>query len=78
MPAAGGSDEEGEEEDGDTGEAGMSSLTQEEEAGGRAVENMRSVEPRRGTEVKLLGLQLGEGTATVRAVRLTLSLQCNR
>nr|XP_023673443.1 uncharacterized protein LOC111846930 [Paramormyrops kingsleyae]XP_023673450.1 uncharacterized protein LOC111846930 [Paramormyrops kingsleyae]XP_023673458.1 uncharacterized protein LOC111846930 [Paramormyrops kingsleyae]XP_023673466.1 uncharacterized protein LOC111846930 [Paramormyrops kingsleyae] len=85
-PAAGSSDEEeeeeeeddGEEEDNDTGEAGMSTLAQEEEASGRAVENMRSAEPRRGTEVKLLGLQLGEGTATVRAVRLTLSLQCNR
>lgn len=49
-----------------------------EEGGTRRVENVRTGERRRGTEVKLLGLQLGEGTATVVASRVTVSLKCSR
>lgn len=50
---------------------------QQEEAS-RLVENIKISDPRRGTEVKLLGLSLGENTATVVAQRITVSLQCNR
>nr|XP_015199237.1 PREDICTED: uncharacterized protein LOC102698197 [Lepisosteus oculatus]XP_015199238.1 PREDICTED: uncharacterized protein LOC102698197 [Lepisosteus oculatus] len=59
-------------------EAGGNGEGCDEEAAGHAVENMRSGEPRKGTEVKLMGLQLGEGTATVTASQITVSLQCNR
>ncbi|KAL6479199.1 hypothetical protein MHYP_G00126320 [Metynnis hypsauchen] len=48
------------------------------EGGSRQVENIKSSEPRKGTEVKLLGLRLGEGTATVVAKQITVSLQCSR
>ncbi|RVE71854.1 hypothetical protein OJAV_G00055900 [Oryzias javanicus] len=50
---------------------------QQEEAS-RLVENIKISDPRRGTEVKLLGLSLGENTATLVAQRITVSLQCNR
>ncbi|XP_068595274.1 uncharacterized protein si:dkey-24l11.2 isoform X1 [Brachionichthys hirsutus] len=50
---------------------------QEEEAT-HLVENIRISDPRRGTEVKLLGLRLGENTATVAAQQITVCLQCNR
>lgn len=50
----------------------------EEDGGSRRVENVRTGERRRGTEVKLLGLRLGEGTATVVASRVTVSLKCSR
>lgn len=42
------------------------------------VENIKSSEPRKGTEVKLVGLRLCEGTATVMARQITVSMQCNR
>ncbi|XP_010894838.2 uncharacterized protein si:dkey-24l11.2 [Esox lucius] len=42
------------------------------------VENIKISEPRRGTEVKLLGLRLGEETATVVATHITVCLQCSR
>lgn len=42
------------------------------------VENIKISDPRRGTEVKLLGLMLGENSATVVAPQITVSLQCNR
>ncbi|KAM9376581.1 uncharacterized protein KZ484_009134 isoform 2-T2 [Pholidichthys leucotaenia] len=42
------------------------------------VENIKISDPRRGTEVKLLGLALGENTATVVAQQITVCLQCNR
>ncbi|XP_061578626.1 uncharacterized protein si:dkey-24l11.2 [Cololabis saira] len=42
------------------------------------VENIKISDPRRGTEVKLLGLRLGENTATVVAQRITVCLQCHR
>lgn len=42
------------------------------------VENIKISDPRRGTEVKLLGLMLGENTATVVAEQITVCLQCNR
>lgn len=51
---------------------------QEEEEAGRLVENIKISDPRRGTEVKLLGLMLGENTATVVAHQITVCLQCNR
>ncbi|XP_008280332.1 uncharacterized protein LOC103357524 [Stegastes partitus] len=42
------------------------------------VENIKISDPRRGTEVKLLGLRLGDNTATVAAQQITVCLQCNR
>uniref|UniRef100_H2LV82 Nucleoporin NUP42 n=1 Tax=Oryzias latipes TaxID=8090 RepID=H2LV82_ORYLA len=51
---------------------------QQEEEASRLVENIKISDPRRGTEVKLLGLSLGENTATVAAQQITVSLQCNR
>ncbi|KAM9753430.1 uncharacterized protein ACNS7B_006717 [Menidia menidia] len=53
------------------------SQRQEEEAS-HLVENVKISDPRRGTEVKLLGLRLGENTATVVAPQITVCLQCNR
>lgn len=50
----------------------------EQEETSRLVENIKISDPRRGTEVKLLGLMLGENTATVVAPQITVSLQCNR
>ncbi|XP_018618644.2 uncharacterized protein LOC108940773 [Scleropages formosus] len=68
------------EEEGDNDMVGVKEevLPSEGEKGSLQVENIRSAEPRKGTEVKLLGLRLGEETATVTAKQLTLSLQCNR
>ncbi|XP_020311682.1 uncharacterized protein si:dkey-24l11.2 [Oncorhynchus kisutch] len=51
-------------------------VSDEEDQG--KVENIKLSEPRRGTEVKLLGLRLGEGTATVVATQVTVCLQCSR
>lgn len=51
-------------------------VSDEEDQG--KVENIKLSEPRRGTEVKLLGLRLGEGTATVVATQITVCLQCSR
>lgn len=42
------------------------------------VENIKVSDPRRGTEMKMLGLWLGENTATVVAQKITVCLQCNR
>lgn len=50
----------------------------EEEEASHLVENIKISDPRRGTEVKLLGLRLGENTATVVAQQVTVCLQCNR
>lgn len=50
----------------------------EEEEASHLVENIRISNPRRGTEMKLLGLRLGENTATVVAHQITVCLQCNR
>lgn len=50
----------------------------EEVAVSHLVENIKTSDPRRGTEVKLLGLCLGENTATVVAQQITVCLQCNR
>ncbi|XP_056138013.1 uncharacterized protein si:dkey-24l11.2 [Lampris incognitus] len=49
-----------------------------EEVSSNLVENIKISEPRRGTEVKLLGLRLGDNTATVAARQITVSLQCSR
>lgn len=51
---------------------------QQQQEASRLVENIKISDPRRGTEVKLLGLSLGENTATVAAQQITVSLQCNR
>lgn len=50
----------------------------EEEEVSHLVENIKISDPRRGTEVKLLGLRLGDNTATVVAQRITVCLQCHR
>ncbi|XP_057693771.1 uncharacterized protein si:dkey-24l11.2 [Corythoichthys intestinalis] len=42
------------------------------------VENIKISEVRRGTEVRLLGLTLGENTATVVGHNITVCLRCNR
>lgn len=49
-----------------------------EEEASHLVENIKISNPRRGTEMKLLGLRLGENTATVVAQQITVCLQCNR
>ncbi|KAK7160120.1 hypothetical protein R3I93_007929 [Phoxinus phoxinus] len=64
---------EGEEEDEDETALGIDG-----EEGGHQVENIKTRERRRGTEIKLLGLILGEQTATVTARRISVSLKCNR
>ncbi|KAM9352364.1 uncharacterized protein ABDE67_007223 [Symphorus nematophorus] len=51
---------------------------EEEEEASHLVENIKISDPRRGTELKLLGLRLGENTATVVAQQITVCLQCNR
>lgn len=50
----------------------------EEEGGDRQVENIKTRERRSGTEIKLLGLRLGEQTATVAAKQISVTLQCSR
>ncbi|XP_076842155.1 uncharacterized protein LOC143486580 [Brachyhypopomus gauderio] len=70
-------EEEEEEEDEGSGEEERE-LGGGEGEGSLSVENIKSSAPRQGTEVKLLGLRLGEGMATVVAKRITVSLQCNR
>lgn len=42
------------------------------------VENIKVSDPRRGTEMRMLGLRLGENTATMVAQQITVCLQCNR
>lgn len=59
------------------GTPGCDEGEQEVEAS-QLVENIKINDPRRGTEVKLLGLRLGENTATVVAQQITVCLQCNR
>uniref|UniRef100_A0A4W6CGD1 Nucleoporin NUP42 n=1 Tax=Lates calcarifer TaxID=8187 RepID=A0A4W6CGD1_LATCA len=49
-----------------------------DEEASHLVENIKISDPRRGTEVKVLGLRLGENTATVVAQQITVCLQCNR
>uniref|UniRef100_A0A8D2ZFD1 Nucleoporin NUP42 n=1 Tax=Scophthalmus maximus TaxID=52904 RepID=A0A8D2ZFD1_SCOMX len=51
---------------------------QPQEEASHLVENIKISDPRRGTEVKVLGLRLGENTATVVAEKITVCLQCNR
>lgn len=60
-----------------SGGEGQQEGTEEEEAS-HLVENIKISDPRRGTEMKLLGLRLGENTATVVAHQITVCLQCNR
>ncbi|XP_064168318.1 uncharacterized protein si:dkey-24l11.2 [Anguilla rostrata] len=68
-------EEEEEEEEEDEEEAGRGV---EGEEPSQRVENVKSSEPRRGTEVRLQGLELGEETATVTAKQITVTLQCSR
>uniref|UniRef100_A0A8C2IZ57 Nucleoporin NUP42 n=1 Tax=Cyprinus carpio TaxID=7962 RepID=A0A8C2IZ57_CYPCA len=80
------SGEEAEEEELD--EAGVEKEDEEEEdesalgsdgkEGSQNVENIKTRERRRGTEIKLLGLRLGEQIATVTAKQISVSLKCNR
>lgn len=57
---------------------------QEPGAGDGTVDGMRSVEggtaegPRKGTEIRFLGLQLGGGVGTLTAHHIVVSLQCSR
>lgn len=50
----------------------------EMEEASHLVENIKVSDPRRGTEMRMLGLRLGENTATVVAQQITVCLQCNR
>nr|XP_057930762.1 uncharacterized protein si:dkey-24l11.2 [Doryrhamphus excisus] len=50
----------------------------ENEDASHLVENIKISDVRRGTEVRLLGLRLGENTATVVSEYITVCLQCNR
>ncbi|KTF82972.1 hypothetical protein cypCar_00026713 [Cyprinus carpio] len=78
------SGEEGEEKE--LGEAGVENEEEEDETafgsggeeGSQKVENIKTRERRRGTEIKLLGLKLGEQIATVAAKEISVSLKCNR
>uniref|UniRef100_A0A8C2DU81 Nucleoporin NUP42 n=1 Tax=Cyprinus carpio TaxID=7962 RepID=A0A8C2DU81_CYPCA len=78
------SGEEGEEKE--LGEAGVENAEEEDETafgsdgeeGSQKVENIKTRERRRGTEIKLLGLKLGEQIATVAAKEISVSLKCNR
>ncbi|XP_016376738.1 uncharacterized protein LOC107715195 [Sinocyclocheilus rhinocerous] len=77
------SGEEVEEEELD--EAGVEKEDEDEtalgsdgEEGSQNVENIKTRERRRGTEIKLLGLRLGEQIATVAAKQISVSLKCNR
>lgn len=71
MPVEGGKLVEKESLGGDEGQ-------QQQEEASHLVENIKIRDPRRGTEMKLLGLMLGENTATVVAQQITVCLQCNR
>ncbi|KAJ8248779.1 hypothetical protein GJAV_G00227640 [Gymnothorax javanicus] len=71
------SDVEEEEGEGDQEEEEADPGAEEEESS-RRVENVKSSEPRRGTEVRLQGLEFGEETATVTAQQITVTLQCSR
>ncbi|KAJ8344051.1 hypothetical protein SKAU_G00313800 [Synaphobranchus kaupii] len=72
-------EEEGEEEEGEEGGEGVEvSCGVEGEESSLRVENVKSSEPRRGTEVRLQGLELGEETATVVARQIAITLQCSR
>ncbi|KAK2842264.1 hypothetical protein Q5P01_012464 [Channa striata] len=53
-------------------------LLKELEDESHLVENIKISDPRRGTEVKMMDLRLGENTATVAAQQITVCLQCNR
>ncbi len=74
----------GEEEEQD--EAGVENEEEEDqtafgsdgEGGSQKVENIKTTERRRGTEIKLLGLKLGEQIATVAAKQISVSLKCRR
>ncbi|XP_047195701.1 uncharacterized protein si:dkey-24l11.2 [Hippoglossus stenolepis] len=58
--------------------SGCDEEQQQEEEVSHLVENIKISDPRRGTEVKVLGLRLGENTATLVAQKITVSLVCNR
>lgn len=51
---------------------------EEMEEASHLVENIKVSDPRRGTEMRMLGLHLGEDTATMVAQQITVCLQCNR
>lgn len=57
---------------------GQEEEEEEVEEATHLVENIKVSDPRRGTEMKMLGLRLGENTATVAAQQITVCLQCNR
>lgn len=67
-----------EEREADAGEEDEEDEADEADEATHLVENIKISDPRRGTEVKLLGLWLGENTATVVAQQITVCLQCNR
>lgn len=63
---------------GEIPDGGEGQQQDKEDEASHLVENIKIRDPRRGTEVKLLGLRLGENTATVVAPQITVCLQCNR
>lgn len=69
---------EGEKVEGENGGQQQQEEEEEEEEVSHLVENIKISDPRRGTELKLLGLRLGDNTATVVAQKITVCLQCNR
>lgn len=62
------------------GQTGLQEEEEEEEMeeSSHLVENIKVSDPRRGTEMRTLGLCLGDNTATVVAQQITVCLQCNR
>lgn len=78
LTVASGEEEEEHDEAGVEEEEDETALGMDGEEGGHQVENIKTRERRRGTEIKLLGLILGEQTATVAASRISVSLKCNR
>lgn len=73
-------EEEEHDKDGEEGEeeGDKEALDCDGEEENQQVENIKTRERRRGTEIKLLGLRLGEQTATVAARQISVSLKCNR
>lgn len=78
LETAGNGEKTAEGEMGPGNDEGQEEEEEEMEEATHLVENIKVSDPRRGTEMKMLGLRLGENTATVVAQQITVCLQCNR